>query len=310
MTKTVDIVIPVYNALELVNACVMSVLEHRDAKQHRLILIDDGSDVPTAEFLKSMSKENTHCTLLRSDHATGFTKAANRGLRESTADLVIVLNSDTRVPPRWVEKILDVMFNTPGVGVVGPLSNAASYQSIPRQQPNEMERLAGQTPINRLPPGRNLVEVNQWLENSINTTPVRVPLVHGFCFAMRREVIDDIGLFDELAFPLGFGEEDDYCIRAVDAGWSLAIATNTYVWHEKSGSYADAQRTLLVAEGREKFLLRNGRVRRANVLNSLRESGRTIEERVAPMIAVDALVKARRNLSPNSAQVVGIGSTQ
>ena len=273
MTPTVDIVIPVHNALDLVTKCVNSLLRHRNQRIHRIILVDDGSGTETADYLASIAKTTTHCTLLRSDSATGFTKAANRGLRESTADMVIVLNSDTEVPSRWVEKIAEVMFNTPGVGIVGPLSNAASYQSIPRQQPNEKERLAGQTPINELPSGMTLEDVNRWLEQNMDPTPVRVPLVHGFCFAIRREVINDVGVFDEEAFPQGFGEEDDYCIRAVDAGWSLAIATNTYVWHEKSGSYTSETRRALVASGREVFLARHGHQRRTNALAALRAQG-------------------------------------
>ena len=278
MTTTVDIVIPVHNALQLVETCVMSVLKHRDRTQHRLILVDDGSDSDTAELLQATANDNPHCTLLRSDTATGFTKAANRGLRESTADMVIVLNSDTEVPPRWVEKIREVMFTTPGVGIVGPLSNAASYQSIPRQQPNEKERLAGQTPVNELPQGMTLEGSNQWLENNMDKTPVRVPLVHGFCFAIRREVINDIGMFDEEAFPQGFGEEDDYCIRAVDAGWSLAIATNAYVWHQKSGSYSSELRRNLVAQGRETVVSRHGGQRRKNIIEALVRTGSSMVE--------------------------------
>ena len=278
MTTTVDIVIPVHNALQLVKTCVMSVLKHRDRTQHRLILVDDGSDSDTAEFLHATANDNPHCTLLRSDTATGFTKAANRGLRESTAAMVIVLNSDTEVPPRWVEKIREVMFTTPGVGIVGPLSNAASYQSIPRQQPNEKERLAGQTPVNELPQGMTLEGSNQWLENNMDKTPVRVPLVHGFCFAIRREVINDIGMFDEEAFPQGFGEEDDYCIRAVDAGWSLAIATNAYVWHQKSGSYSSELRRNLVAQGRETVVSRHGDQRRKNIIEALVRTGSSMVE--------------------------------
>ena len=280
MTTSVDIVIPVHNALELLSTCVASVLKHRDTKHHRLILVDDGSDSPTAGFLKTTAKDQPHCVLLRSNAATGFTKAANRGLRESTADVVIVLNSDTEVPSRWAEKISEVIFNTPGVGIVGPLSNAASYQSIPRQQPNEKERLAGQTPINELPLGMTLEDVNQWLETNNDETPVRVPMVHGFCFAIRRDVINDIGVFDEEAFPQGFGEEDDYCIRAVDAGWSLAIATHAYVWHQKSGSYSSELRRNLVAQGRETVVSRHGGQRRKNIIQALVRTGSSMVESI------------------------------
>lgn len=53
-------------------------------------------------------------------------------------------------------------------------------------------------------------------------------LVHGFCFGLIREVMNRVGLFYEDSFPNGYGEENDYCFRAADAGFSLVIATHTY----------------------------------------------------------------------------------
>lgn len=285
---SVDVVIPVHNAPVVTKRCVASVLKHRDPDTHRLILVDDGSGDETASFLRAVSEEEPNCLLIRSESASGYTKAANRGLTASSGDMVIVLNSDTEVPERWVEKISEVMFYTPGVGIVGPLSNAASYQSIPRQAPNEKERLAGQTVVNEMPPGMNLQTVNRWLEENMGATPVRVPLVHGFCLAIRREVMDSIGLFDEESFPQGFGEEDDYCIRAVDAGWSLAIATKVYVWHEKSQSYGDERRRELVGQSRSTFVNNHGARRRSVVLTSVAESGDRLTRHTSAMWGIQA----------------------
>lgn len=78
----------------------------------------------------------------------------------------------------------------------------------------------------------------------------RVGMLNGFCFGMTRQVIDAIGDFDEEAFPDGYGEEQDYCLRAVQAGFDLAIADHAYVYHAGTRSYDPAKREKLKRAGR------------------------------------------------------------
>jgi hypothetical protein len=77
-----------------------------------------------------------------------------------------------------------------------------------------------------------------------------VPLVNGFCFAIKSAVIDAIGLFDEKLFPNGYGEENDYCLRAGKAGFSGAIADDCYLFHAKSRSYSHETRRELGRQAR------------------------------------------------------------
>ena len=93
-----------------------------------------------------------------------------------------------------------------------------------------------------------------------------VPLVHGFCFAIKRKVIDKIGYFDDVSFPRGYGEENDYCFRATDAGFILALATHTYIYHAKSKSYTDEERLKLMKEAAQNFENKHGssRIKRAS----------------------------------------------
>src|SRR5690606_36422617 len=116
--------------------------------------------------------------LYRSDTRRGYTKAANQGLAASTGEFVILLNSDTIVTNGWAEKLADAAFSLPGVGIVGPLSNAASHQSIPEHRSS-----LNQTAINELPPGYSADDMNRLCEKwtVVDVLP-RVPLVHGFCF--------------------------------------------------------------------------------------------------------------------------------
>ncbi len=272
----VDVVIPVHNAPAETAACVTSVLETRTPAVHNVILVDDGSGEETATLLAGVAHSEVNVQMLRSDVATGFARAVNRGLEVSTADMVVILNSDTVVPKNWIEKLADAMFRPENVGIVGPMSNAAGLQSWPRYEAGPREHAVGQTAINGLPDGMNLEDVNCLLEEHAPMKPVRSPLVHGFCLAVRREVIEDIGFLDEVFFPEGFGEEDDYCLRAVDAGWTLAWAINTYVWHEKSASYGSLRRQKLVQRGKERSNARYGVQRRAIAVRSARELRRSL----------------------------------
>jgi GT2 family glycosyltransferase/glycosyltransferase involved in cell wall biosynthesis/SAM-dependent methyltransferase len=251
----IDIVVCIHNALDDVKLCLSSVAKYMGHK-HRLILIDDGSEAPTKNYVEEFCAARPFTTLHRSDVAQGYTKAANTGLRLSTGDLVILLNSDTVVTPFWAEKMADAVFSTHGAGIVGPLSNAASYQSVP-----SVLATATQTAINSLPPGYSIEDMNAWCEAHSTANVPCVPFVHGFCFGVTRQAWNTLGEFDEAAFPKGYGEENDYCFRAVNAGFGLVVATHTYVFHAKSKSYTEERRNALSEAAQQVLYERYGRDR-------------------------------------------------
>ena len=266
--RRIDIVVCVHNALEDVNRCLDSVRRTRNGERQKLIIIDDGSDRPTARYLEEFARNAPWIELHRNEHATGYTKAANKGLRASTGELVILLNSDTIVTDGWAKKMADSVFSTPGAGIVGPMSSAASHQSIPEHRSSK-----DQTAVNDLPRGLTAEDLNRYCEQwtSAHVLP-RVPLVHGFCFGVTREVIDRIGFFDEDSFPKGYGEENDYCVRAVDAGFGLVVATHIYIFHAKSKSYAGPERVALMKAGWETLIRLHGRARIQRAVRSMEEN--------------------------------------
>ncbi len=77
----------------------------------------------------------------------------------------------------------------------------------------------------------------------------QLPTGNGFCMYIKRAVIARIGSMDEAAFPVGFGEENDFCQRAEHAGYRHVIAGNVLVHHERSASFGDARRAELGAQG-------------------------------------------------------------
>jgi GT2 family glycosyltransferase len=101
-----------------------------DSPSVSCILVDDGSDVPTVKLLVGFA-ETYGATLLRNEVAKGYTSAANAGLRASSAPFCVLLNSDTEESEGWLDRLVDYVRRDRAVGVVGPLSNTASWQSVP-----------------------------------------------------------------------------------------------------------------------------------------------------------------------------------
>ena len=258
---TVDIVVCVHNALDDVTNCLSSVAKHINPDKHRIIIVDDGSETPTQTFLEEFAAGSPGATLIRNDVAQRYTKAANIGIKASTANWVIMLNSDTIVTDAWAEKLVATGLMSPHNGLVGPLSNAASYQSFP-----SIKGENGQTAVNEIPPGKTIDDLGNFCEQvSYNNYAPNVPLLHGCCLAISRKVIEKIGLMDEVSFPNGFGEENDYCFRATDEGFKLVVATSAYIFHAKTKSYTPETRVKLQQKSGSAFSDKHGRprVRRA-----------------------------------------------
>jgi ABC-type polysaccharide/polyol phosphate transport system ATPase subunit/GT2 family glycosyltransferase len=246
--READIVVCVHDALEDVRKCLDSVAAHL-APGHRIVIVNDGSDGETTGFLRRFADGRDAVTLLENEANVGYTRSANRGLAAGTADFRVLLNSDTVVSEGWLAKMMDVACSGEAIGLVGPMSNAASWQSLP-----DIQGQAGQTVINALPPGLGPAELDRACEGwSLADAFPRVPLVHGFCLGIRKAVIDEIGLLDVENFGRYYGEENDYCFRARAAGFEPAIATNTFVFHRKSASIGEDERRLWMARAGERL---------------------------------------------------------
>ena len=253
--ESVDVIVCVHNALEDVRLCLDSVVT-RTTGNYRLVVVNDGSSADTSAFLREFCAARPEALLLETHGPLGYTRAANEGLRVSEADYAVLLNSDTVVPSLWLERMLDCMHSDDAIGIVGPLSNAASWQSVPEVVGDD-----GGWAVNELPPGYDVDVFAELVASMSRGEFPRVDFVNGFCFMVRRAVVDVIGLLDEERFPRGYGEENDYCLRAADAGFSLAIADQCYVFHGKSKSFGKALRDELAQLGKAALTAKHGQER-------------------------------------------------
>ena len=246
----IDIVVCVHNALDDVKGCLESVQAH-SSPPYRVILVDDGSDAPTADYLVG-SAQAAGFMLIRNEQARGYTRAANQGLQQSTADFVVLLNSDTVVGPGWLDRLVACMVSDAQIGIAGPLSNAATWQSIPHVYDG------ADWATNPLPKGLTVTAMAETVARYSPRSYPRLPFLNGFCLLIRRQVIENIGAFDEDNFGAGYGEENDYCLRARKNGWLLALADDTYVYHAGSKSYSDEKRRALCDRANETLKRKHG----------------------------------------------------
>jgi GT2 family glycosyltransferase len=241
-----DIVICVHNAPDDVRRCLASVKRHT-LPPYRIILVDDGSDAPTRDELARFARDHD-ALLIRHEQAKGYTFAANAGLRRAQAPLVVLLNSDTEVTEGWLDRMAELLARHDDVGMVGPLSNIASWQSAPAIRENE------DWARNELPAGMGADDMARLVAAGSRRQGVEIGFLNGFCLLLRRSLLDRVGYFDEATFGAGYGEENDLCIRARQAGWRLMVADDAYVLHHQSRSYGD-ERRLRLAKAADAALL-------------------------------------------------------
>lgn len=231
----VDIIIPVYNAFEHFCRCLYSVLIHTDCS-YRLILINDGSTDPGINCLfdELWQRETNFITVLDNEDNQGYTHTVNKGISFSDKD-VILLNADTVVTAGWLKKIKDCAYSNKMIATVSPLTNNGQHCSIlfhgSRKIPHRftIDTLA------------ELIE-----KVSLRRYP-KIPFSPGFCMYIKRQVIDEIGLFDEETFGRGYYEEYDFCFRASAKGYYHVMDDATYIYHEGSCSFNKEKESLAEA---------------------------------------------------------------
>jgi len=248
--KPVDIIVCVHNAHDDVKRCLESIVKFTKPP-YTIIIVDDGSKEETAEFVNRFAMLQK-AVLVRNEEAKGYTLAANQGLRKSTAEYVVLLNSDTVVTTGWLDRMITCAESNDNFGIVGPLSNTASWQSVPKLLEN------GDWADNDLPDGITISDMAQIISNFSGRVYPTIPFLNGFCLMIKRKVIDDIGYFDEVTFAKGYGEENDYCLRVRKEGYELAIADDAYVFHAQSKSYSHERRKILAQQADLALSIKHG----------------------------------------------------
>jgi len=218
------IIIPVFNALDHIKACLESISRTVPANT-RVLLIDDAStDLRVRPVLQSWVNEaKSYRQLLVHEKNQGFVATANHGMRLAATD-VVLLNSDTQVTSGWLQHLADCLGSDPSFATATPWSNNGEIVSIPT--------FCTPNPVPENPDAIALTIASCGKPNY----PV-IPTAVGFCMAISLSAIKHVGLFDEETFGRGYGEENDFCQRAEQAGLRNVLCDNAYVIHHGGASF-------------------------------------------------------------------------
>ena len=276
--REIDVIIPVYKGVSETVTCIASVLSSRCAAAFRIIAVNDCSPEPElTEYLRRLSEEGKIRLIVNAVN-NGFVRSVNAAMQASTGD-VVLLNSDTQVFDGWLDRLWACAYADDRTGTVTPFSNNASICSYPL--------LGVANDVRQFP---DLAELDSACALANAGRSVEIPTAVGFCMYIRRQCLDETGLFDADAFGKGYGEENDFCLRAAARGWQHKLACDVFVYHAGEVSFGEAStrqqaamRVLLAKHPRYADLVRRhveadpaGAYRIAVTAHRIRNSGKRV----------------------------------
>ena len=233
--RMVDIVIPVYAGLVETLCCIRSVLGTTTRAEAELVIVNDAS--PDSELCRALARfaEEGCITLLTNSSNLGFPGAANKGMNLHPERDIVLLNADTELFGDWLERLKFAAYSDENAGTVTPLGECASIMSYPLDGKHSKAMAAEIDRIAREVNARKVVEL-----------PVGV----GFCLYIKRACLAETGSFDVSTFSKGYGEENDFCLRARRLGWRHLAATDLFVRHWGARSFGPMKAALMERNGR------------------------------------------------------------
>ncbi|MBC8066378.1 MAG: glycosyltransferase [Chlorobia bacterium] len=211
---TVSVIIPLYGGQEDILECLQS-LEASDDLLSEVIVVDDASPDNAHQTVADFPRAK----LFQNEKNLGFAATCNRGFQESNGDIVIFLNSDTIVPRAGFIRLIESLTRSGSIAATGPMSNHAGYYQYCEPTYTCKEGIEDFA--------RDFAARNE--------PDKEVEMLVGFCLAVRRSVLEEVGVFDE-QFGIGLFEDTDLCYRIQRAGYKLMLSSRSFVHHKGSKS--------------------------------------------------------------------------
>lgn len=204
-----------YNKLKYTKKYINSLVKY--TKDFELIIVDNGSTDGTREYLKSLD----NIKLILNDENVGFSKGNNQGLEIAEGEYIAFLNNDILLYPNWFEEC-EKVFIKENAGFVGPRHINPHYDNA-----NE----------------NNYIQFFKKNFNYKNEYEKNFDECVFSCAVTKREVINDIGNFDENYTP-AFFEDNDFKYRAVLAGFEIYVVNTACFFHFGSITSRDCDSNL------------------------------------------------------------------
>ena len=261
------VVIPVHDGGEVALACLRSV-RASVPDGTKIVVVDDGSTEPALIAALDGLAATQEIHVVRHKQAQGFPASANAGIRAARGRDVVLLNSDTLVPPGWLQRLRAAAYSACDIGTVTPLSNHASILSYP-----------GEAGGNPCPDQAATNRLDRLARRANGGDVVDIPVGVGFCLYLRRDCLAETGAFRAELFAQGYGEENDLCLRARRLGWRNVALPGLFIGHLGGASFGSRARHL--------------RARNEKIIERLHPGHDAL---IQDFIARDPLAEARRRI--------------
>jgi GT2 family glycosyltransferase len=232
-SELLDVIVPVFGGLAQTRRCLESVMAAGVRTPFAIVVVDDASPIPEIGAWLDELAAVGRITLVRNAGNEGFVRSVNRGMAMHADRDAVLLNSDTEVANDWLDRLRRAAYSAPDVGTVTPFSNNATICSYPFEGwPDGTPGTLGLAALDRVFAAAN--------DGRTQDLPTAV----GFCMYIRRACLDAVGPFDAERFGRGYGEENDFCLRAAKAGWRSVLAADVFVFHEGAVSFSSERAAL------------------------------------------------------------------
>lgn len=235
-----SIVIVNFNTKLLLKQCLESVYQNLGNMEHEIFVIDNNS----SDQSPLMIKENfPDILLIENKENVGFAQANNQALKQASGKYLLLLNSDTIIPPESLTIMVDFLDKKPEVGVLGPklVDQDLNLQTSCRHFPTLFTVLSQFFGLSAMFPKSKIFgwyDMGYWDHGQTS----RVDCVPGTSLLVRKKAVQEVGLLDENYFM--YFEDTDWCYRFARAGWKVVFLPNAKVIHLGGASAAKSNRGL------------------------------------------------------------------
>ncbi|WP_395454197.1 glycosyltransferase family 2 protein (plasmid) [Azospirillum melinis] len=237
--EPVNVLVSVYKGLHFLDPFFESVFAAPGHPMEVTVVDNGNTDPEVVAFLeKAHQRYKPRMRLIRVEENEGYIRGICAAYEAAPHGRhVVVLNTDLVLPPGWLKRLIQPILDNDDIATVTPFTNAGTVCSFPivgednlrfRDQPVEV--------IDRAFQGI------AWPDGGV-TLPSGV----GFCMAHNKAVLERIGYYDADTYGFGYGEENDWCLKAHRLGYRNILLPNMYVWHKHGGVYMAEEKRQLIA---------------------------------------------------------------
>ncbi len=229
------VVIPVYNGLKHLKRLTSTLFVNSDPRCKFLFIDDASTDPSVGALLKSLTRRQ-NVTLLTNKENLGFLGSVNKAMSCVETEYAILLNTDTEVPPMWIPRMIKPFLMHSKIATTTPFTNSGVTFSFPKFGIDNQICLT-------------VEEIDKAFQVIYCNSPdlLRTYSGTGFCMAINMNCWHEIGNLNEAKFGKGYGEENDWCFRATQAGWKHELVCNLFVMHYHGGSFLSEEKKQLIS---------------------------------------------------------------